>query len=55
MTQRRELSLVAVCILLQTLDAFLNQATEPSADIESLATFQRTILDGHCELPGSSA
>jgi hypothetical protein len=50
MAQNRQLSLVAVGILLQTLNAFFNQTTESGADLESFARIRAGIFDGHCVL-----
>jgi hypothetical protein len=52
MVQNRELSFVAVCVLLQASDAFLNQGPEPGADVESFARIWGSMFQRHCKLHG---
>jgi hypothetical protein len=52
MAQSRELGFVAVCVLLQTFDSFLDQAPESGADVESFARIWGSVFESHCRLHG---
>jgi hypothetical protein len=52
MAENRELGFIAICVLLQTFDAFLNQAPEPGTDVESFARIWGSVFQRHCKLHG---